>query len=91
MPRFIISVRELYDRDLTARWQGVDTGFGVLSQPKFAGALTEQVRSQVEEEDTEATRAEELSDSAHQVADGDADNSEVIRFEILGGDGTHQV
>jgi hypothetical protein len=35
MPRFIISVRELYDRDLRGRWQGIDTGFGVLSQPIF--------------------------------------------------------
>jgi hypothetical protein len=33
MPRFIIGVRELYDRDLRGRWQGVDTGFGMSSQP----------------------------------------------------------
>lgn len=33
MPRFIISVRELYDDDLHRCWQGVDTGFGTLSQP----------------------------------------------------------
>jgi hypothetical protein len=33
MPRFIISIRELYDRNLRRRWQGVDTGFGVFSQP----------------------------------------------------------
>lgn len=32
MPRFIIDLRELYDRDRCARWQGIDTGFGVLSQ-----------------------------------------------------------
>ena len=31
-PRFIISVRELYDRDLRGLRQGIDTGFGVLSQ-----------------------------------------------------------
>ncbi|KAH0835530.1 hypothetical protein J3R83DRAFT_9222, partial [Lanmaoa asiatica] len=31
-PRFIISVRELYDRDLRSHSQGIDTGFGVLSQ-----------------------------------------------------------
>lgn len=29
MPRFILSVRELYDRDLRGHFQGVDTGFGV--------------------------------------------------------------
>ncbi|KAF8122306.1 hypothetical protein EV363DRAFT_1182894, partial [Boletus edulis] len=28
MPRFVISIRELYDRDLRERWQGIDTGFG---------------------------------------------------------------
>ena len=36
MPRFIISVRELYDRDLRHCWQGIDTGFSVLSQPIFS-------------------------------------------------------
>jgi len=30
MPRFIISVRELYDREFRGRWQGIDTGFGVV-------------------------------------------------------------
>jgi hypothetical protein len=30
---FIISVRELYDRDLRVRWQGVDTRSRFLSQP----------------------------------------------------------
>ena len=33
MPRFIVSVRELYDRDARRRWQAIDTGFGVWSQP----------------------------------------------------------
>jgi hypothetical protein len=33
IPQLIISVRELYDRDLRHCWQGIDTGFGVLSQP----------------------------------------------------------
>lgn len=32
MPRFIISIRELYDRDLQDRWQGIDTGFGRCSE-----------------------------------------------------------
>ncbi|KAN0092753.1 hypothetical protein V8E55_003537 [Tylopilus felleus] len=36
MPRFIISIRELYHRDNQNRWQGVDTGFGVFSQ-SFSG------------------------------------------------------
>ena len=33
MPRFIISIRELYDRDVRHGWKGVDSGFGVSSQP----------------------------------------------------------
>ncbi|KAG9310222.1 hypothetical protein JVU11DRAFT_9867 [Chiua virens] len=34
IPRFIIGIRELYDRDHRARrCQGVDTGFGISSQP----------------------------------------------------------
>lgn len=33
MPQFIISIWELYDHDLHCHWQGIDTGFGVLSQP----------------------------------------------------------
>lgn len=32
IPRFIISVREIYDRDVRGRSQEIDTGFGVLSQ-----------------------------------------------------------
>lgn len=32
IPRFIISIRELYDGDIRGRLEGVDTGFGVLSQ-----------------------------------------------------------
>lgn len=28
MPRFIISIRSLYDRDVQERWKGIDTGFG---------------------------------------------------------------
>ena len=32
MPRFIIGVRELYHLD-PRRGQGIDTGFGVFSQP----------------------------------------------------------
>ena len=32
MPRFIISVRELYDRDSRGRVYGIDSGFGVISQ-----------------------------------------------------------
>jgi len=32
MPRFIINVRDLYDRDVRGRWQAIDTGFGTVSR-----------------------------------------------------------
>lgn len=81
MPRFIISIRELYDRDLHNRWQGIDTGFGVLSQPAhdentavstiaFAEAIPGQEQGQ--------------------VAEGAKDDSPRIQLEVLG-DGTCQV
>ncbi|KAI9568572.1 hypothetical protein HD554DRAFT_2099129 [Boletus coccyginus] len=99
MPRLIISMRELYDRDLRAHWQGIDTGFGMLSQPissenaagstiAFADVTTGQ--GQLEEGASEAIRLEESGDDMHQVVGGDADNSEVIRLQMVT-DGSFQV
>ena len=100
MPRFIISVRELYDRDLNAGRQGIDTGFGMLSQPiaggnvvvsaiAFAEVTTGQGQGQ--EGGTGAIQLDELGDDTHQVMKGgDADNTEAIRLEVLG-NGMHQV
>ena len=81
IPRFIISVRELYDRDLSGRWQGIDTGFGVSSQPSSSGNA--------------AVSAIEFAGVAPgqeqgQVAEGEVDDSEAIRLEMLG-DGMYQV
>jgi len=81
MPRFIVSIRELYDRDLHGRWQGIDTGFGVLSQPFSSGNT--------------AVSAIEFADVAPeqeqgQAAEGEVDDSKAIRFS-MSGDGTHQV
>jgi len=74
MPRFIISVRELYDHD---RWQGVDTGFGVLSQRISTG--------------NEAVSAIQFADLARGDRGG-VDDSEAIRLETrMLGDGTRQV
>ena len=67
MPRFIIGIRELYDHDLYGHWQGIDTGFGVLSQPEnevvsaiaFAAVAPGQGRGQMvegDEDDLEAIR-----------------------------------
>ena len=75
MPRFIISVRELYDH--ASGLHGVDTGFGALSQPiasqnipmlviAFAGVAPGQ--DQVTEgggNESEPTRPEQLGDSTH--------------------------
>ena len=81
MPRFIVSVRELYDRNLRARWQGIDTGFGVLSQPVSSEST---VVSTIEFADVAPGQEQ------GQVAEGEVDDSEAIRLEMLG-DGTRQV
>ena len=87
MPRFIISMRELYDHDCCSRWKGIDSRFGVLSQPTgtaspnvvmsaiaFAGVTFRQGESQVP------------------VGEGGVDDPEVIRPEILGdASGAHQL
>ena len=76
-PRFIISVRELYDRDLRGHRQGIDTGFGVLSQPISNGNA--------------AMSAIEFAAGKEQgqLAEGEVDDSEAIRLEMR--DGTRQV
>ncbi|KAF8547878.1 hypothetical protein OG21DRAFT_1516903 [Imleria badia] len=81
---FIIGIRELYDRDLRrnpGRSQGIDTGFGVLSQPDSRGNA---VVSAIAFADIDPGQGE------GQVANGDAEDSEVIQLEVLG-DGTRQV
>lgn len=32
MPRFIMSIRELYNHDVQDRWRGVDSGFSVFQE-----------------------------------------------------------
>ncbi|KAN0080150.1 hypothetical protein V8E55_009716 [Tylopilus felleus] len=77
-PQFIISLRELYDQDLRGRWEGIDTGFGVLSRPAastnaamsaiaFANTSSVQGESQVVEVDIEVNRLEVLGDGTRQV------------------------
>jgi hypothetical protein len=80
MPRFIISVRELYDRDLCGRWQGIDTGFGVLSQPVSGGNAA---MSAIQFADVAPGQEE------GEVAKGEVDDLEAIRLELR--DGTRQV
>ncbi|KAH0839397.1 hypothetical protein J3R83DRAFT_113, partial [Lanmaoa asiatica] len=70
MPRFIISVRELYDRD--PRRQGIDTGFGVLSQPITNENATTSVIAFVD-----------VAPGQGQIVERDTDESEAIQFEVL--------
>lgn len=95
MPRFIISIRELYDGDLRCRWQGIDTGFGILSQPianenpaissiVFAVSVQGQEQGPGGEDNLEAIRLEVLGDGTGmpQVVEVDEDDaSQTIRLE----------
>jgi len=104
MPRFIISIRELRDRDLRDCWQGIDTGFGVLSQPvvsdiavmsaiTFADVTSWPGRGQVvvgDADDSEAIWFEVLGDGMRQGVEGEAGHSKAIRLGVFG-DGTCQV
>ena len=74
MPRFIIGVRVLYDHDLRAPGQGIDSGFGVSSQPRwalstiaFADVTPGQDHVEGNEGDSEAIRLELVGDSVCQV------------------------
>ena len=79
MPRFIISVRQLYDRDLRGREQGIDSGFGVSSQPIFS-------------ENTAVSAMEFAPGEVGQVAEGEVEDSEATRIQLdMLEDGTHQV
>ena len=76
-------MRELYDHDLYGHWQGIDTGFGVLSQPVSSGnAAVSAIQF------ADATLGQEEG----QDAEGEADHLEAIRLETrMVGDGTRQV
>ena len=78
-PRFIISVRELYYRDLRGFRQGIDTGFGVLSQGRsgedgristilFADAAEDESRTRHRDEDGQGgTQLGVAEENLHQV------------------------
>lgn len=81
MPRFIITMREMYDREGRGCRQGVDTAFGASSQPvadtdtfvsaiAFAGGNPGQEGGQTVEDDardSETIQLEVLKDGARQV------------------------
>lgn len=79
MPRFIISMRELYDRDPRGRWQGVDSGFKAFPQP-ISGEST----------GTSASAIPFVDIGPGLIMEGAANEPEVIRLEGLG-DNTCQV
>ena len=77
-------MRELYDHDLRGHWQGIDTGFGVLSQPITSGNAA---MSAIRFADAPPAGQEEA-----QVTEGEVNDSEAIRLETrMSGDGTGQV
>lgn len=80
MLRFIVGIRELYDRDLRKRWQGIDTGFGVFSQLVASSNATVSV----------ITFADASPDQGHWTAECSTDDSETIQLEMVG-DGARQV
>jgi len=80
LPRFIINIRELYDRDILRHQQGIDTGFGAFSRtiacedgtmPTIAFAdLCAQTEGQIMElhtGDLEMLASEVIKDDAHRV------------------------
>ena len=81
MPRFIIGIRELYDRDLHGHWKGIDSEFGVLSQPVAGG---DAVVSAIAFADVNPGQEE------GQEAEGGEDDLEEIRLEVSG-NSTQQV
>jgi len=91
MPRFIISIRELYDHDLRGhRQQGIDTGFGYVvsenaaeSAISFADVDPRQGQGQVvvgDADDPETIWLEVLGDGMRQGVEGDAGDSKAIRL-----------
>ncbi|KAI9572354.1 hypothetical protein HD554DRAFT_2168565 [Boletus coccyginus] len=69
MPRFVIGIRESHARDLRNRWQGIDTGFGVISQPNSS--------------QNAATPAIALGDGVVGPEVARAEESEAIQLEVV--------
>ena len=75
MPRFTISVRELYDHDLRGHFQGIDTGFGVSSRVEkgfpstiaFADAGEESRTLQGDADESGAIQLEPVAEGSHHV------------------------
>ena len=83
MPRFIISVREMYDHDARGHRQEIDTGFGLSSQTVYS---ENAAVSAIKFAGVASARRQERG----QVAEGEVDDSEAIRLDTLG-DGSRRV
>lgn len=78
LPRFIMNIRELYDRDCH---QGVDSGFGILSQPAVA---ENQTVSAI------AFADNALGQSEGQIMEDHTGDPDTVSLEEIRRDGAHQ-
>lgn len=70
VPRFVISVREMYDHELRGRCQGIDTGFGIGSQ--FSP-----------DTDLSAIAFADVAPGESPVVEAEADVPETIQLEVI--------
>ena len=80
LPRFMIGIRELYDRDLHHDCQGIDSGFGISSRPATGENQTVPAIGLADVT---------LGQSAGQTMEGDTGNPETVSLEGIR-DGAHQ-
>lgn len=73
MPRFIIIVREMYDRELRDRWEGIDAGFPVSSQHIVSESPAPSVIAFAE-----------VAPGNGQIVERNMDEPQAIRLEGLG-------
>ena len=73
MPRFIIGVRELYHRDSRGRGQGIDSGFGILSQNLNS-----------ENESLSAIAFAEVTQGQDGIVEGNEEEPVAIRGNVVG-------
>ena len=73
MPRYIISMRELYDRDLRRGLHGADTGFGTLSQSIASQNMP-----------VSAITFADVAVGQDQIMEGNGNELEAIRMQPLG-------
>lgn len=73
VPRFIINLRKLYDRDLEGGWRGTDIAFGMSSQSRSRRDGTGS-----------AIAFAGLNSGESLVVERDADGSEAIQLKVVG-------